>query len=69
MDLNNVMEWTFNAETGEVIETELSESTLAEYASLTNNVNAEALAKTQARESALAKLAALGLTQQEIEAL
>jgi DNA-binding NarL/FixJ family response regulator len=69
MDLNNVMEWTFNAETGEVIETELSESTLAEYASLTNSVNAEALAKTQARESALAKLAALGLTQQEIEAL
>jgi hypothetical protein len=69
MDSNNLIEWTFNAETGEVIETELSESTLAEYASLTNDVNAEALAKTQARESALAKLAALGLTQQEIEAL
>jgi DNA-binding NarL/FixJ family response regulator len=32
-------------------------------------IEAERLAKTQARESALAKLAALGLTEEEIAAL
>jgi hypothetical protein len=32
-------------------------------------IEAQQLAKTQARESALAKLAALGLTQDEIDAL
>jgi hypothetical protein len=34
-----------------------------------NNIQSEAQAKIDARQSALAKLAALGLTQEEVEAL
>jgi DNA-binding NarL/FixJ family response regulator len=61
-----------NAETGETIERELTaeeiverEISQAEY----ETKQAEAQAKASARESALIKLAALGLTQDEIGAL
>jgi hypothetical protein len=61
-----------NAETGEIIERELTaeeiadrKAILAEY----KKVQAEQEAKAAARVSALAKLADLGLTQEEIDSL
>lgn len=62
----------YNGETGETIERPLTVDELDEIAALNAEIatqQAEAKAKTEARESALAKLAALGLTQEEIEAL
>lgn len=61
-----------NAETGEVIERELTPEELAELeaSNLAYQASqAEALAKQEARTSALAKLAALGLTEEEVAAL
>jgi hypothetical protein len=61
-----------DAQTGEQIERELNSAEFAERtASLLQDetLKAEAEAKADARESALAKLAALGLTQDEINAL
>ena len=61
-----------NVETGETVERELTADEAAYLLSLQEAeqvLNDEAQAKVQVRESALAKLAALGLTQEEIEAL
>jgi hypothetical protein len=58
-----------NGETGEVIEREWTDEEIAEAASFSANYEAEKTAKAAARESALAKLADLGLTAEEIAAL
>lgn len=61
-----------NGETGQVIERELTAEEIADLESLAlENAEreAEAQAKADARASALAKLADLGLTQDEINAL
>jgi len=62
----------FNAATGETVERPLTADELAEYATVQEQEQArqaEADAKLKARESALAKLKTLGLTQAEISAL
>lgn len=62
-----------DALTGESVVTELSQSEIeqleAEYKSSQEKLLAEQKTKDAARASALAKLAALGLTQDEIDAL
>jgi hypothetical protein len=61
-----------DGETGEVVERPLTNDEIAELEVSKNDYDqkeAERQAKTAARKSALAKLAALGLTQEEIEAL
>ena len=61
-----------NVETGEVIEREMTSEEIANKTArlnADNAVKAEAEAKTIARASALAKLAALGLSADEIAAL
>jgi hypothetical protein len=58
--------------TGEVIERELTSEELSAREQMLaeeTQSEAEAQAKVEARQSALAKLAAIGLTQEEIEAL
>jgi hypothetical protein len=61
-----------NAQTGQVVEIELSSEEIAERKELAIQ-DAQSLieseAKIAARQSALAKLAALGLTEEEIAAL
>jgi phage regulator Rha-like protein len=62
----------FDALTGETIERPLTADEIAQCEALATahaEREAEAQAKADARESALAKLAALGLTQDEINAL
>jgi DNA-binding NarL/FixJ family response regulator len=62
----------FDAATGEVTERPLTADEIAEREVMQAEAEArqaEADAKATARQSALAKLAALGLTQEEIEAL
>ena len=62
----------FDAQTGESIEREITPEELAERNSMLQadaQREAEAQAKADARTSALAKLADLGLTQDEINAL
>jgi DNA-binding NarL/FixJ family response regulator len=62
----------FDALTGETTEKELTAEKIAERKELkleAENQQAEADAKLAARESALAKLAALGLTADEIASL
>ena len=61
-----------NAESGETMERELTAEEIADrkkQQSEFKGQQAEAKAKAEARESALAKLAALGLTEEEIGAL
>jgi hypothetical protein len=61
-----------NAETGESLDREMTADEIANYQTVQQDnakALAEAQAKADARESALAKLAALGLTQDEINAL
>jgi hypothetical protein len=63
---------SFNAKTGESVERELTADELAQVAATQESFLAEQsalTAKIAARESALAKLAKLGLTQAEIDAL
>jgi DNA-binding NarL/FixJ family response regulator len=63
---------TYDAATGEVTERPLTADEIAERETLQAEAEArqaEADAKATARESALAKLKALGLTQAEISAL
>jgi len=63
---------SINAETGEVIERPLTSDELANISASKQDFDAkkaEADAKAAARESALAKLADLGLTAEEIAAL
>jgi DNA-binding NarL/FixJ family response regulator len=63
---------TFDAATGEVTERPLTAEEIAERELWQANYEArqaEAEAKATARESALAKLAALGLTADEVAAL
>jgi hypothetical protein len=62
----------FDALTGETIERELTAEEIAQHElDVANGLaqQTEALAKAAARESALAKLADLGLTAEEIAAL
>jgi hypothetical protein len=62
----------FDAETGLTIKRDLTVDEIAEREAMALEEQAreaEAQAKADARESALAKLAALGLTQDEINAL
>jgi DNA-binding NarL/FixJ family response regulator len=62
----------FNVATGETIERPLTADEISDYAAVQEQEQArqaEADAKATARESALAKLKALGLTQAEISAL
>jgi hypothetical protein len=61
-----------NAETGEIVERELTAEEIVEREISQADYEAkqaEAQAKAAARESALTKLVALGLTQEEIDAL
>ncbi len=63
---------TVDAQTGEQVERELTTEELAERATLQAETQAriaEQVAKAAARESALAKLADLGLTAEEVAAL
>jgi seryl-tRNA synthetase len=63
---------TVNAATGEVVEREMTAQEKAEVQKLSDEmkeIKDELDARAAARESALAKLAKLGLTQAEIEAL
>jgi DNA-binding NarL/FixJ family response regulator len=65
-------EITFDAATGEVTERPLTADEIAEREAMQaefESREAEAEAKATARESALAKLAALGLTADEVAAL
>lgn len=62
----------FDGNTGETIERQMTNDEIADLQAqqLENeNFQAQRDAKIAARESALAKLAALGLTQEEIDAL
>jgi hypothetical protein len=62
----------YNGKTGEIIERQLTSEEILEREAMALELEAqkaEAQAKAHARESALAKLAALGLTQDEINAL
>jgi hypothetical protein len=64
--------YEFNLETGQEIIRDLNESELAsikELQDLTKKLEQEANAKAKARESALSKLAKLGLTEEEIASL
>ena len=61
-----------NGETGETVERELTAAEITARKALATQIakaEAEAQAKAEARESALAKLADLGLTAEEIAAL
>jgi hypothetical protein len=63
---------TFDAQTGEITERELTSEEIKEREALNTKDLQDALklkAKQDARQSALAKLAALGLTEAEIAAL
>jgi hypothetical protein len=63
---------TIDALTGEALEEELTSEELAELSHIAEEsaqAQASQLAKEEARTSALAKLAALGLTEEEIAAL
>jgi hypothetical protein len=62
-------ETTFNIATGEVIENDLSEAEFTESMEAHNALEQMQAERDAIRESALAKLAALGLTQDEINAL
>ncbi len=62
----------FDAATGQVTERSLTADEIAEREAMQAEAEAqqaEAEAKVAARESALAKLAALGLTEEEVAAL
>ena len=70
--MSELMGLFVNAETGEQIERELTSQEIADLQSLTAEAadrNAQQEAKAAARESALAKLADLGLSAEEIAAL
>jgi DNA-binding NarL/FixJ family response regulator len=58
-----------DASTGEVIERDFTEEEVTEFESNKSSRLAEESARDSARSSALAKLAALGLTEEEIAAL
>lgn len=61
-----------NAETGEVNVREFTEAEVKEHIAIQKSekdLEAQKEAKAKARESALAKLAALGLTEEEIASL
>tara|TARA_R110000868_G_C10827695_1_gene759121 strand:+ start:296 stop:505 length:210 start_codon:yes stop_codon:yes gene_type:complete len=61
-----------NVETGEITSREMTKEEIAEVQKAKENADnfrAEAQSKIDAKESALAKLAALGLTPEEISAI
>jgi DNA-binding NarL/FixJ family response regulator len=60
---------TVNAATGEEVIAPLNQDELEYIQTITQEVESEKEAKATARTSALAKLAALGLTEEEIAAL
>jgi hypothetical protein len=62
----------FNSETGETIIREMTDEEFAQYQSDVAAMNAQSAAfdaKIAAKESAIAKLAALGLTEDEAKAI
>ena len=72
MDEQTLTATVVDGETGEVVERPLTNDEIAELEASKNDYDekeAERQAQIAARESALAKLAALGLTQEEIDAL
>ncbi len=61
-----------NVETNEIIERDMNEAEIAHFEAVEAEIKAEKIQKLEkenARQSALAKLAALGLTEDEIAAL
>jgi len=58
-----------DAISGEIVSRDFTDDEMADRLAEISYEQAEAKAKADARQSALAKLAALGLTQEEIEAL
>jgi hypothetical protein len=58
-----------DASTGEVTERPFTAKEVADFTALQESYKLAEQSKTAARQSALAKLAALGLTEAEIEAL
>jgi len=69
---NELITIIHDASTGEVIERAMTEDEIADYNSFKSEQEAliaSVEAKADARTSALAKLAALGLTEEEIAAL
>jgi hypothetical protein len=56
-------------ETGDVVERDFTQEEVDAHNDYLTSENLASTNKAEARESALAKLAALGLTQEEIEAL
>ena len=58
-----------NVETGETIEREMTAEEIADLQASQAQAQAEQDAKAAARQSALAKLADLGLTEEEVAAL
>jgi hypothetical protein len=64
-----IIEVVSDATTNEIIEVELSAERIAELEADRAALLAEQEARTAVRDSALAKLAALGLTEEEIAAL
>ena len=58
-----------NVETGEVVEREMTKIELSDYAKQVAEVQAQSEAIKTAKESAEAKLAALGLTADDLRAL
>jgi len=60
---------TLNAATGEVVEREFTSQEVQEFQKIQSTIKAYDDAKEAARQSALTKLAALGLTEAEIAAL
>jgi len=58
-----------NCETGEVTERELTDKEIADREEAAKQAEADRLAREAKREAALAKLAALGLTPEDLAAL
>jgi DNA-binding NarL/FixJ family response regulator len=67
--MSDLTKLVVNAETGQSVEVELTAEEKAERLAYQQELEAQELAKAATRESALAKLAALGLTEEEIAAL
>jgi TctA family transporter len=64
-----LIEVMLDAATGEVTERELTKEEVTSHKATLEGLMAADKAKADAKESALAKLAALGLTEEEIAAL
>ena len=65
----DLIEVIHNVETGEIVERKLTAAQATAFEASRENVGSAAAAIAAARQSALAKLAELGLTEEEIAAL